>query len=220
MTALIEHQQSRAGTTDIRDLWYSIRTCLQEYIWQDSPNGRYAKIIAHHIRRFVNAVQKLPNYQEKFRLLQSQQRYESPWYRCRIATDQVMEAELITVFGECPTPIHSYDGPVGIVFVVDGELTLSRYAETNNAISQYSAISNLSCERVDRYTLTHGTLIDSLSTPAVEMQANTERCIFFNIHLRDQRDQPHYFYYPSYLASSDQLTDHRRFFANRIPSEW
>lgn len=220
VTVLIQQSDVLQGATDLRNLWSSIRSCLQDYIGQDSLNGRYAKLIAHHSRQFINAVQNLPNYQQHIDTLQSQPRFDSPWYRYQFAGDGVMQAELITVFGECPTPIHSYDGLVGVVFVVDGELTLYRYAEKNNSISDCSAITNLDCQRVDRYAFSQGTLIDSLSTPVVEMQANTERCIFFNIHLQDHAEYPHYFYYPSYVSHTIQARQNGAFFANRILSEW
>ncbi|MGD8641557.1 MAG: hypothetical protein PVG89_13075, partial [Gammaproteobacteria bacterium] len=68
--------------------------------------------------------------------------------------------------------------------------------------------------------VTQGTLVDSLTTPVVEMQANTERCIFFDIHLRDHTDPPHYFYYPSYIDPQTQAQGNGTFFANRIHSHW
>ncbi|MGD8640835.1 MAG: hypothetical protein PVG89_09430, partial [Gammaproteobacteria bacterium] len=193
MTALSEQRTSNTTVTDIHNLWHIIRGCLQDYMIQESPNGRYARIIAHKCRQFINAVQKLPDYQQQMQSLQTQRPFDVPWLRWRIAADSVMEMELVTVFGQTPPPIHSYDGPVGIVFVVDGELSLYRYSEFHNAISGFSSITRLQCQRLDRYGVTQGTLVDSLTTPVVEMQANTERCIFFDIHLRDHTDPPHYF---------------------------
>lgn len=220
MTALIQYSNVLEDATELRSLWNNIKSCLLQYIWQDAVNGRFANIVAHHSRQFIAAVQNLPSYRQHIATIQSIGRFEAPWYRCQFAGDGTMQAELITVFGDHPTPIHSYDGLVGVVYVIDGQLTLYRYVENNNAISECSAITSLDCHRVDHYEPSQGTLIDSLSTPVVEMQANTAQCSFFNIHLQDPAEHTHFFYYPSYLYQSLPNHSSSTFFANRIPSEW
>jgi hypothetical protein len=199
----------------LSNLWGNLRSCLQDYFNNCIEQSRYTRIVAYHTHQFATALKQLQNYSDKFQEAQTQPQPDRSWSRQRIAFDNVMEAELITVFGNQPTPLHSYDGPVGIIYVLDGELTVSRYSEANNEISHCTGISKLNCQAVNRYRLTQGTLIDSILAPVVEMQANTERCIFLNIHLRDQSSFPHYFYYPSYLSQENE-----HFFARRVPSEW
>jgi len=199
----------------IDNLWENLRSCLQGYFNNSIDQSRYARIVAYHTHQLVTSLQQLPDYSAKLLEAKSQSRHDRPWTRQRIAFDNVMEAEMVTVHGELPSPLHSYDGPVGILYVLDGELTVSRYSEINNEISDCTGISKLNCQAVNRYRLTQGTLIDSLLAPVVEMQANTERCIFLNIHLRDQSTFPHYFYYPSYISQ-----ENRQFFARRVASEW
>ena len=199
----------------ISKLWGNLRSCFQGYFNNSIDQSRYARIAAYHTHQFVTAIQQLQGYSSKLQEAKSQSRHDRPWTRQRFAFDNVMEAEIVTVHGELATPLHSYDGPVGILYVLDGELTVSRYTEINNEISNCTGISKLNCQTVNRYRLTQGTLIDSLLAPVVEMQANTERCIFLNIHLRDQSAFPHYFYYPSYISQQNN-----QFFARRVASEW
>ena len=199
----------------LNNLWGNLRSCLQDYFNDSIEQSRYARIVAYHTHLFAAALQQLQGYSDKLQEAKLQTQHDRAWKRQRFAFDNVMEAELITVYGNQPTPLHSYGGPVGIIYVLDGELTVSRYSEANNEISNCTGISKLNCQAVNRYRLTQGTLIDSILAPVVEMQANTERCIFLNIHLRDQSSIPHYFYYPSYLSQENE-----HFFARRVPSEW
>ena len=202
-------------SSQISSLWKNLRSCLQDYFNHSIDQSRYARIVAYHTHQFVTAIQQLPDYSSQLQEAKSQSPRDKPWNRQRFAFDNVMVAEMVTVYGNQPTPLHSYDGPVGILYVLDGELTVSRYTEINNEISDCTSISKLNCQNVNRYRLTQGTLIDSLLAPVVEMQANTERCIFLNIHLKDQSTFPHFFYYPSYIAQ-----ENHQFFARRVASEW
>lgn len=202
-------------SNQISNLWENLRSCLQDYFNHSIDQSRYARIVAYHTHQFVTAIQQLPDYSTQLEKAQSRSPIDKSWKRQRFAFDNVMEAEMVTIYGNQPTPLHSYDGPVGILYVLDGELTVSRYTEINNEISDCTNISKLDCQTVNRYRLTQGTLIDSLLAPVVEMQANTERCIFLNIHLRDQSTFPHFFYYPSYIAQ-----ENHQFFARRVASEW
>jgi hypothetical protein len=189
---------------------------LQDYFNDDNnqENG-YSRIVAYHTYQLIHSLQQLPEFPVQLDKAKSQSRYDHPWRRRRFAFDSVMEAEMVTVYGEQPTPLHSYDGPVGILYVLDGELTVGRYLEISNEISSCSGITKLDCQSVNRYQYSQGTLIDSISAPVVEMQANSERCIFLNIHLIDLPDHPHYFYYPSYISR-----ENRQFFTRRVTSEW
>ena len=209
------HGEPAAFSDQISNLWKNLRSCLQDYFNNSLDQSRYARIAAYHTHQFVTAIQQIPDFCALLAEAKIQSRYDQPWTRQMIVFDSVMEAEIITVHGGSLTPLHSYDGPVGILYVLDGELTVSRYSEINSKISDTTGISKLNCETINRYRLTQGTLIDSLLAPVVETQANTERCIFLNIHLKDQSTFPHYLYYPSYNSP-----ENRQFFARRVASEW
>lgn len=202
-------------TESLSDLWKHIKHCLQEYcISQKEPAG-FSRIVAYHTHRLVNALQILPKFQSQMDHAKSDLCDEYPWQRQRFAFDETMMAELVTIPGNQPTPLHSYDGPAGIIYVLDGELAVKRYTEINSEISACSGISKLNYRKVSHYRSSQGTLIDSISAPVVEMQANTERCIFLNIHLIDLPEHPHYFYYPSYISS-----ENKQFFTRRVACEW
>ncbi len=209
------NSDSAENNSHIYPLWCNVRACLQDYFNDTVEQSHFTRLVAYHTHQFVNAVQQLSDYAELIQEIKSQSRHDRAWVRQRFAFDNIMEAELVTVFGDQPTPLHSYDGPVGILYVLDGELTVSRYSEINSEISACTGITKLNCQTVNRYRLTQGTLIDSLLAPVVEMQANTERCVFLNTHLKDQSTFPHYLYYPSYISQ-----DNRQFFARRVASEW
>ena len=211
-----EHISKGTNTApSIRRLWQQLKTCLQDYFNCRSEQVRYTRRAAYHTHQLVHALQQLPQFQRQLKKAKSESRDNHSWQRQRFAFDNIMEAEIVTVYGNKPTPLHSYDGPAGIIYVLDGELAVGRYTEISNEISACSGITKLNCRKVNRYQLSQGTLIDSSSAPVVEMQANTERCIFLNIHLIDLPDHPHYFYYPSYISS-----ERRQFFTRRVACEW
>ncbi|WP_455366936.1 hypothetical protein [Kaarinaea lacus] len=203
------------GAVNIGILWGRVKNSLRYYFNNHSEHTGYTRAVAYHTHKFIHALQKLPAFNYQLLRAKSRPRPDSPWQRQRFAFDSVMEAELVTIYGEQSTPLHSYDGPAGIIYVLDGELTVSRYTEISNEISACSGISKLNCETVNRYQLSQGTLIDAVAAPVVEMQANTERCVFLNIHLIDLPDHPHYFYYPSYISR-----EKRQFFTRRVTGEW
>ncbi len=200
---------------NIETLWQRLRSCLQEYFHNSVEQIHYTRLVAYHTQQLINAIQRVPEFTVQLKKAKSQSRHNLSWQRDRFAFDNVMEAEMVTVYGEQPTPLHSYDGPAGIIYVLDGELTVSRYTEINNEISACSGISKLNCETINHYQFAQGTLIDAISAPVVEMQANSERCVFFNIHLIDLPTHPHYFYYPSYISR-----ENRQFFTRRVACEW
>ncbi|HEY5603065.1 MAG TPA: hypothetical protein VIM41_08165 [Gammaproteobacteria bacterium] len=200
---------------DITRLWQQLRTCLQDYFNTASEELDYPRVVAIQTHQLLDSIKQLPEFRRQLQKAKSRSRYDHLWHRQRFAFDSVMEAELVTVYGEQSTPLHSYDGPVGIIYVLDGELTVGRYTEINNAISACSGITKLNCQTINRYRYSQGTLIDSISAPVVELQANAERCVFLNIHLIDLPSHPHYCYYPSYISR-----ENRQFFTRRVTAEW
>jgi len=196
-------------------LWDHLRNCLQNYFYSQNDQAGFSRIVAHHTHKLVNVLQMLPKFQRQMDQAKSAACDEEPWQRQRLAFDESMNAELVAIPGKQPTPLHSYGGPAGIIYVLDGELAINRYKEITSEISACSNISKLNCHKVSRYRSSQGTIIDSISAPVVEMQANTERCIFLNIHLIDLPEHPHYFYYPSYISS-----ENRQFFTRRVACEW
>jgi len=210
--ARAENAGSPAG---INSQWQNLKTSLVDYFKSQSEQVGYTRIVSYHTHQLVHAFQQLPEFSRQVEHAKTQSHYDHSWQRQRFAFDNVMEAELVTVYGEQSPPLHSYDGPAGIIYVLDGELTVGRYSEINNEISTCSGISKVNCQRINRYRFSQGTFIDAISAPIVEIQANCERCIFLNIHLIDTPTYPHYFYYPSYISS-----DRHQFFTRRVPSEW
>ncbi|MCI0507232.1 MAG: hypothetical protein L0Z73_14145, partial [Gammaproteobacteria bacterium] len=145
-------------------LWWRLRTCLQDYfIGNNNPENGYTRIVAYHTYQLLHSLQQLPEFLVQLEKAKSQSHCDHPWRRRRFAFDNMMEAEMVTVYGEQPTPLHSYDGPVGILYVLDGELTVGRYLEISNEISSCSGITKLDCQSVNRYQYSQGTLIDSIS---------------------------------------------------------
>jgi len=195
--------------------WNRIEGCLQDYFIAHQRIGRYDDRIRHYTWEFTNAIQKLPEFDNIILKLQNKPRQDYPWHRYELAYDDAMQAELVAVFGDYPTPLHSYDGPAGVIHIVQGKLTLCRYGEVNNKVGTVSAIAKLQRQKMDVYQTTQCTLVDSIASPIVEMESNSERCIFFNIHLRDHADHPHYFYYPTYRSREQP-----EFFTRRVPAEW
>lgn len=211
-----ENEEKSIDTAaSMKNLWKQLKYCLREYFNHQSEQAGYTRIVAYHTHKFVHALQQLPEFFRHLETAKSDFSDDQPWQHRRFAFDNIMEAELVTVYGNQPTPLHSYDGPAGIVYVLDGELTVGRYTEISSEISASSGITKLNCRKINRYRYSQGTLIDSISAPVVEMQSNTERCIFLNIHLIDLPNHPHYFYYPSYISSTN-----RQFFTRRVACEW
>jgi len=216
MQLLPENTGENVGeAADFAVLWAHMKNSLQDYFKNHEVQAGYTRTVAYHTHKFIHALRRQPEFSLQLDRAKSRPRHEHPWQRQRFAFDNAMEAEMVTVYGEQSTPLHSYDGPAGIIYVLDGELTVGRYTEISNEISACSGISKLNCKKVNRYRFSQGTLIDAISAPVVEMQANAERCIFLNIHLIDLPDHPHYFYYPSYISS-----EKRQFFTRRVAAEW
>jgi hypothetical protein len=212
---VLHHLPTFTERADLIYLWHRIKDGLQDYFIEDRKSGRYAQRIGHLARDFIDKIQKLPEFEQIIYTAQNKPRRDYPWHRYELAYDDAMQIELVTVFGDYPTPLHSYDGPAGIIYIVQGKLRLCRYCELNHEISDFCAITKLQCQSMDTYQSTQCTLIDSISAPVVEMETDNARSIFFNIHLKDHADHPHYFYYPSYLSREKP-----EFFSRRVPAEW
>ncbi|WP_455221977.1 hypothetical protein, partial [Kaarinaea lacus] len=145
------------NAASIKIHWQHLKNCLQDYFNAHREQAGYTRIVAYHTHKFAHTLQQLSEFQRQLETAKSQTCHNHPWLRQRFASDNVMEAELVTVFGQQPTPLHSYDGPAGIVYVLDGELTVGRYTEISNEISACSGITKLNCRKVHRYRFSQGT---------------------------------------------------------------
>lgn len=199
---------------DLSLLWDRVRECLQGH-FRGERCCRQEQSARHFVQEFVHTLRQFPEFDKIMYTAQSEPRLDHPWGSKLLAYDDGMQIDLVTVFGDSPTPLHSYDGPAGVIFVVKGKLTVKRYRELNPEISNVSAISKLECRNKTCYQSSQCTLIDSTATPVVEIWAKEERGIFINIHLKDNIEHHHYFYYPCYQSSQQP-----QFFTRRIPAEW
>jgi hypothetical protein len=212
---VIHHLPSLSERADLTYYWNNMKHSLQGYFVVERKSGRCAQRIGYQAREFVDKIQQLPEFEPIIYTAQNKQRNDYPWHRYELAYDEAMQIELVTVFGDYPTPLHSYDGPAGLLHVIQGKLTLYRYRELNHEVTEFSTITKLECQITNNYQSTQSTVVDSVATPVVQMQANSERSIFFNIHLKDNVNHHHFFYYPCY-GSREQP----QFFTRRVPAEW
>ena len=215
--AAVANQQpaiSRPDEDSLPQNWQQVKNNLHDFCISEFADHTHFTAVREQAIETANIFANSPAYTDMFTEALTSEQKNIPWTSQKLGYDQVLQADLITLYNNCGTPIHSYNGAAGWLVVVSGELTITRYREMINYDNDANLLSKLLPVRSNRYHTGSATLVDSMSAPILELQTRTQRCVAINFHLRDHNDLEHYFYFPTYRNHNQEA-----FFSRRVNGE-
>lgn len=202
------------GREALPEHWKQVQQNLQNFCLKEFSDHAHFSAARSQAIETANIFAGTGAYSDMFSQSLKPAPDRQPWLRQRLGYDEVLQADLITLYNNCSTPIHSYNGAAGWIVVLSGECTVTRYREVINYDNDVNMLAKLKPMRTNRYHAGSATLVDSISSPILEMQTRTHLCVLINFHLRDHKDLEHYFYFPTYRNH-----DQEAFFSRRVNAE-
>jgi len=200
--------ENRSNTE--QTIWQQLKTVLQRYCVEESNNPEVSARVIQLGSELIQQIANSPQYAHVLRAARSEPMAEKPQLSHRLLSDEVLQVSLETIFKARPTPLHTYSGPAGLILIVEGSLSLTSYTEQVNALTDCTLLSKLTQKTVSHLQPGQGTLFNQDTGSIIEMHAQQDHCLFFNIHLKDEARYPHYFYYPTYHGTSPDSVFTRR----------
>ncbi|NOZ54020.1 MAG: hypothetical protein GXP08_12975 [Gammaproteobacteria bacterium] len=187
-------------------IWWQLKAALLHYSISEFNSPALYNILMQLNVQYAQQMTGSPQYAQILRKIRSKCQHKQPWLSHCLASDEVLQVNLEAV-SEQATPMHSYSGSAGLMLIIEGNLHLTRYTEQVNALTDCSLFSKLVRKTVDQLRPAQGILLKQDTGSIINMYAQQNYCIFFNIFLKDNALYPHYFYYPTYRS----LTPHSLF---------
>lgn len=199
---------------NIHQTWDSLKEKLYLYsITTKAERGHYQNELISQLVSFHNLLEDVPEFIYDFYMVKSRANDDNPWHTHTVMKDNYMKADMMTVYGELPTPLFDHNGLAVLSFVLSGQANVNRYQHLPNTISPHYPIAKL--VGTDNFTLTQGQVL--IITPELgnitEIQSLTENTVLLNIHLINATNDIGSWYFP---ISPKPKQRHEAFFTQRI----
>jgi len=191
-------------------IWQQLKSALLAYCVAESNNTDLSSRVIQLGAQFTQRLTASQEYANALLMAKSEPQDGKPWLSKCLASDGVLQVNLETIFGANPTPLHNYAGPAGLIVVIEGNLNLTSYTEEVTPLTDCSLLSKLVQKTMNHLQPAQGALFNQDTGSIIEMHAQQNRCVFFNIYLKDDAGYPHYFYYPTYHSTSPDSLFTRR----------
>jgi hypothetical protein len=159
------------------------------------------------ITALYQALDEHPDFIYAVHVAKTQPRSNYPWNYQLLAKDSDMQLDMVSYFGDYPTPIHDFSPLAGANIVVSGKLRMQRYASVATSVSPHYPISKLR----DMGTCVINTGETFVLSPGAddtiqEMEAVCGRCVVLRAWLVDDKSmRSNHWYFPISPQNGDEF---------------
>ncbi len=191
---------------DLKDSLYLYSICAHQYLEQyESDVIEQTKVLHTHL-------EDSPDFIYDLHLSKLENRNGNPWFWQRLMQDHYLHAGLMTVYEDYITPLHDYNNLAVVLYILDGQVKLTRYQNQPSSITPYYPIARV--VKTQEQFLTAGDTITSPGTGnIIEIQSLTKRSVILTMHLIKSQSELGAWYFP---ISPKPTENYAVFFAQRI----
>lgn len=172
---------------------------------------RRAQYLSKYMRALFRSLDDQPDFIYALHLANSKQRGAHPWNEHLLCKDDKMQLDLVTYFGDNPTPIHDFPHLASINLVLKGRVNVQHYQCVSTPVSPHYPIDKIlrkesvNVENNEMYWLSPNE--DTIQ----EIHAQSGRAVLLRAWLPDsqQKDDTNW-----YFPISPQ--NNQQFFAQRL----